>query len=298
MKDTAFQKHLWLIGTVYQAGEKGITYEEINQKWKENMESQGKYYPLRTFHNHRKEIREVFNISISCNKSTNSYYIDQTKKENNLLRKILELITIQQLVKNKNLTANNLFIEKRGEGEYALPRLMMAIEKGQYVRIEYQPYWSEKILKYTQFAPYAVKEFKHQWYLLGKRGDLPLEFIDLKQVVSISILGNTFTPPHKSEYAAILAENYGGKIEAIPTEEITLKVDAPMAGYLRSNPLDASQQIIEQKRNYSIFYFYVKPTEEFKRNVLSFGAAVEVLSPESFKAEIYKEAKKIERKNG
>lgn len=298
MKDTAFQKHLWLIGTIYQAGEKGLSYEEINEKWKETAQSKGRYYPLRTFHNHRKEIREVFNIAISCNKSTNCYYIDLKKKENNLLQKILELITIQQLVKNKNLSAKNLFLEKRSEGEYSLHHVMMAIEKGHYVRIEYQPYWSEKILKYPQFAPYAIKEFKHQWYLLGQRGNLPLEFIDLKQVVSISILEDTFPIPQQDEYIPVLTENYGGKIESIPTEEITLKVDAPMAGYLRNNPLHLSQQIIEQKRNYSIFYFYVKPTEEFMRDVLSFGATVEVLSPESFKAAIYKESKKIERKNG
>ena len=68
MKESSFQKHLWLIDTIYQTGETGITYEEINRKWQETTQSKGKNYPLRTFHNHRKEIREVFNIAVLCKK--------------------------------------------------------------------------------------------------------------------------------------------------------------------------------------------------------------------------------------
>lgn len=294
MRESSFQKHLWLIDTIYQTGETGITYEEINRKWQETAQSKGRNYPLRTFHNHRKEIREVFNIAVLCKKSTNSYYI---KQDNDILKKLLELISVQQLLKNDKELALRLSIESNDAGEFSLPGLMVAIKKCQYISLEYQPYWTDKTLKYAKFAPYAIKEFKHKWYLLGRRPELEMEYIDLKMIKSMTVTSDVFTSPAASEITEAMIENYGGKFEQIDTEEITLKVDAPAAGFWRANPLHSSQQEIESKKNYSIFYFYLKPTEEFRRDIISFGAAVEVLAPANLKNDVLKDAKKLERKN-
>lgn len=297
MKDSAFQKHLWLIETISQAGEEGITYEEINRKWEENPQSKGKYYPLRTFHNHRKEIREVFFIHIRCRKSTNCYYISTSGKGSNAQQKLLELISIQQFVHKHPAIAQRIFIETRAAGEFSLPRLMDAIQAQHYVQIEYCPYWSDKKLTYNRFAVYAVKEFKRKWYLLGQREGIAMEFIDLRQVTAITFLKETFTAPTETEITAALEENYGSKIEEIPTEEITIRVDAPISGFWRANPIHGSQQEIEKRKNYSIFYFYVKPTREFLQEILSYGASIEILSPTTFRTAVAKEAKKLERKN-
>ena len=64
---------IWLVDTINRHGK--ISFAEINEKWLAG-DKERKKIPLRTFHNHRRDIEDMFDINIECDKSTNSYYID------------------------------------------------------------------------------------------------------------------------------------------------------------------------------------------------------------------------------
>ncbi|MDR0863793.1 MAG: hypothetical protein LBO74_02525 [Candidatus Symbiothrix sp.] len=64
MAKSILNRYIWLADTVYRAGK--ITFEEINRKWLNTDWSEGKDLPLRTFHNHRKAIEDLFDINIEC----------------------------------------------------------------------------------------------------------------------------------------------------------------------------------------------------------------------------------------
>ena len=68
--------------------------------------------------------------------------------------------------------------------------------------------------------------------------------------------------------------------------EIKLKITSSQAKYLRALPMHHSQKEIETSREYSIFTFYIKPTFDFRQEILSLGEDVEVISPASFRNEI------------
>ena len=75
MAKDLFNRYIWLVDTIYQAH--GITFEEINEKWLRNSMSEGLDIPLKTFHNHRKAIEEIFDINIVCDKRGGyKYYIE------------------------------------------------------------------------------------------------------------------------------------------------------------------------------------------------------------------------------
>ncbi|WP_302257676.1 hypothetical protein [uncultured Alistipes sp.] len=59
--------------TIRRAG--SITFAEINERWQRSTLSGGKRFALRTFHNHREAIEELFGIRIACDERTNRYYI-------------------------------------------------------------------------------------------------------------------------------------------------------------------------------------------------------------------------------
>ena len=75
-KDTAsnlFNRYIWLVDIIYRRG--SITFEEINASWQRSMLNlDGDDLPLRTFHNHRKAIEQMFDINIECDKR-NGYTI-------------------------------------------------------------------------------------------------------------------------------------------------------------------------------------------------------------------------------
>lgn len=75
MAKDLFNRYIWLVDTIYRAN--GITFEEINEKWLMNSMSDGVDIPLKTFHNHRHAIEDIFDINIVCDKKGGyKYYIE------------------------------------------------------------------------------------------------------------------------------------------------------------------------------------------------------------------------------
>ena len=67
------KKCIWIVNTVAAAGERGITFAELNRKWTDNPENDP--IPDRTFHRLRGYIADIFGIDIDCDKRYNAYYI-------------------------------------------------------------------------------------------------------------------------------------------------------------------------------------------------------------------------------
>ena len=297
MNQAAFKRYIWLIDTIYKADKEGITYESIAQKWLESDLSGGRPYPLRTFHNHVKEIKSVFNVNIQCRRKNHGYYVADVGGNNNILRKLLELMAVNQMLDSRPELAVHLAMELHPGGECYIGKLMDAITQTRMLKLEYKPYWSEKMLKYPFFAPYALKEYKGSWYLLGQRGTSNLEMVDLKNVTSVNVLTDTFVMPSNERILKLMNDHFGSVVEDIETEEIMIKVGAQVAAMLRNTPLHSSQREIERKRGYSVFYFYLKPNSDFRRELLSFGTTVEVVAPQHLRSELGQDAKKISRNN-
>ena len=81
-----------------------------------------------------------------------------------------------------------------------------------------------------------------------------------------------------------------------PIESIRLKVNAYQANYLRALPLHSSQHELKRTEEYSIFSLRVRPTFDFKQKILSLGSTVEVLQPESLRADMRGEIQEMMNK--
>ena len=69
-------------------------------------------------------------------------------------------------------------------------------------------------------------------------------------------------------------------------EVVRLKANALQSKFLRTLPLHPSQKEVEETNEYTIFEYYIIPTLEFRKELLSCGSAVEVLSPQSLREEM------------
>ncbi len=76
MAKNLFAKYVWEVTTIYNAG--AITLKGINGKWRDCYLFDGKDIPRKTFDNHRKEIETLFDVNIVCNKSDNTYSIEDS----------------------------------------------------------------------------------------------------------------------------------------------------------------------------------------------------------------------------
>jgi len=297
MSQLAFKRYIWLIDTISQAGEEGIPFEKIREKWSDNHLSDGKPYALRTFHNHRKDIMDIFNIHIRCKKSTNSYYIAGDRQSNQLLKKMMELAMLNQLIGEYPLTEGKIYTDlKGGDGSY-LPQLAEAIGKNRKIDLLCNLAGTSTETTYSGFTPLALKLVQDHWFLLGKDAENQYHLIEFKHIKKITLLSELFESPDKILLKELLVENYGAALEAIETEEVMLKFSKDSAVALLENPLHPSQQEIERRKNYSVFYYFLKPTQAFVRQLLSYGDTVEVLAPVTLRQALSQMAKKIAKRN-
>ncbi len=77
MAANIFGRYVWLIEQFRRYGR--LTYEEINDHWHKSGLSYGDNddLALRTFHNHRKAIFDIFEVDIACDvKGGYKYYIN------------------------------------------------------------------------------------------------------------------------------------------------------------------------------------------------------------------------------
>ena len=70
------------------------------------------------------------------------------------------------------------------------------------------------------------------------------------------------------------------------TENVLIKVYKIQDSYIRALPLHHSQKEVESTSDYTIFSYHIKPSFDFRQELLSHGSEVEVLSPKWFRDEI------------
>lgn len=72
MSANIFGRYVWLIDILRRY--KRLTFQEISSLWQNSGLSYGEKLPLRTFHNHQKAIKDIFDVYIECDKK-NPYTI-------------------------------------------------------------------------------------------------------------------------------------------------------------------------------------------------------------------------------
>ena len=74
MISKTYYRYIWLLDTLLNSSP--LTIDEINMLWEDCPASDGQPIPLRTFHEQRKGIKEMFGVEIVCDRSHgNVYYV-------------------------------------------------------------------------------------------------------------------------------------------------------------------------------------------------------------------------------
>ena len=79
-------------------------------------------------------------------------------------------------------------------------------------------------------------------------------------------------------------------------EIVIVKASNMQAKYFKSLPLHKSQEIVEEGPEFTTFKYFLTPDYDFKQDVLSFGAEVEVLEPEHVRKELAETIGKLNKR--
>ena len=294
MTKDLFDKYIWLVDTIYRAGK--ITFEEINERWLRSRLSEGEDIPLRTFHNWRIAIEQVFDININCNRKGGYYYYIENAddmQKGGVRNWLLNTFAVNNLINESHHLKRRILFEEIPSGRKYLTTVIEAMRDGLELELYYQSYWYEKPSTYT-LQPYCIKVFKQRWYVIGfckERNNI--RTFSLDRIQQLTTLDAKFVYPKDFDPEAYFADYFGIMIENKKLETIRIKIYGMHVQYIRALPLHRSQCEIETTVDYSIFEYRMKPTLDFRQELLSRGADVEVLAPLSFREEMIQSVNKM-----
>jgi len=288
MAKNLLNKYVWLVETIYKG--KKISYEEINRRWLDNDMSEGKPLPLRTFHKWRIAIEEMFGLIIENEQGGQYRYFIQNAdelKSGSLRSWLFNTLTVSNLMMENVSIKDKILFEEIPEGEQYLPTIIEALKKNTVLEMTYQSYWRDEANTF-EVEPYCLKVFRQRWYLVARSPYYDKVMIyALDRVHQLEPTTESFKYPEDFVPEEFFEDCFGIIADKdYDVETVRLKVAAGQANYLRSLPLHPSQQEIEQNDEYSIFTVRLRPTFDFRREILSMGSDIEVLSPDWFREEV------------
>lgn len=278
-----FNRYVWLVETIQRAGR--ITFEEINEKWtRSRLNDSGDDIPLRTFHNHRAAIEEMFDINIECDRRGGYvYYIENEEdiKRGGLRSWMLNAFSIGNLLNESKGVQDRILFENIPSGHQYLTAFLEAIKDNLTVEITYQSF-SKDEPKTFEIEPYCLKVFKQRWYILARSSEYEeLRIYSLDRIHQLEITKSTFEYPADfspesyfyNSYGIIVAPDYDAEI-------VEIKVFGNQRKYFESLPLHHSQTLIAENDDFVTFQYFLQPTFDFKKELFSYAGSIEVIKPE------------------
>jgi hypothetical protein len=282
-------RYIWLADVIARAGR--ISFRGIAACWRECSLSFGEELPLRTFHNHRKAIEEMFDINIECDKSTHEYFIEDSEdlRKGELRNWLLSTFSVNNLLSESQKLRDRIMFEYIPSGQRYLAPIIEAMKEGVVLELKYQSFWATEPKLYT-LEPYFVRIFKQRWYVIGRNCSLDkVRIFALDRIVELTKATKTFSYPAGFIPEAYFQDCYGIiNDDETDVEEVVVKVSERQCQYMLVLPLHHSQTVLDRGKNYSTVRFYVKPSFDFKQELLSYGSDVEVLKPEWLRKEFAK----------
>ena len=282
-----FKQYIWIINTIYRS--KYITLQELNERWVQTEMSEGMPMNRITFNRHRASIEEMFDISIECQrKGGYFYYIDNEEvfKNNNLQHWLLDSLSISNMLMESSLLKERIMLENIPAGKQYLQPIINAMKQDHKLQMTYHKFGQQESYTIT-IEPYAIKVFKQRWYLLAKnpKREAPTVYA-LDRVKQLIETEETFQFPEDFNTEAFFRDCYGVMNTDDKAQRIVIRANAPYMNYVRTLPLHHSQKEIKSTAHYADFEFYLKPTFDFRQELMAQGHDVEVLLPAQLREEM------------
>ena len=292
-----FLKHRFIIEQLRRRPQKLI---ELNATWKDSEDNvEGGDLLQRTLQRDIQVIREVYNIEIKCNRSTNEYEI--TEDNDLYAQNLLEAFDVFRALQNYGNLSEVIQFEKRlpAGTEYLSP-LLRAIKEKRQVKLHYYKFWDRSSQTQERtIEPYLLKEAQRRWYVLA--WDVEKEALRVFGLDRIKRLddecGVKFQHPVPKGVEHYFDDSFGAWVdnERTQAEEVVLAfrklptdtvfIPNP-AKYLEAMPLHSSQQILKDEEEAIVLRLRIKITPDFIKELLSYGKQVEVLTPAHLQEEL------------
>lgn len=287
MISKTYYRYIWLLNTLFENDP--LTFEEIALLWLDDPLNDGEL-PQRTFHEHRKGIKEMFGVDIECNKTDGfRYYVKNPEvlNQKRLASWLLNAYNVPKGFATYNRMQDRVLLEEIPGGKAFVDPLLDALQRDVVVIIDYQSYEGPHEIYHV--SPYALKAYNRQWYLLAYVEEKnAIRNIALNRILDLTLTNKSFDRPKDFDARKYYANTIGIFVnEDLKVEPVKVRAFGVQMEYLRALPLHKSQAEVKTKYGeYADFQYRLYITPELVSALLSMGEKVEVLEPPSLRQQI------------
>jgi len=283
-----FKQYIWLTDTIYRSG--GISLQELNERWIRTEMSGGVPMTRMTFNRHKMAIEEIFGLCIECQRKGGYYYYienEEVLKNNNLQDWLLDSLSISNMLMESGSLKDRIMLENIPAGKEYLQPIINAMKQDYKLMMTYRKFGQTTGYTIT-VEPYAIKVFKQRWYLLAKdnKRETPTIYA-LDRILALEETEESFVYPSDFDTELFFKDYYGVLCSTKDkAQKIVIRTYPPFTNYLRTLPLHHSQKEVKTTPDYADFEFHLRPTFDFRQELLSQCNEVEVLKPAKLREEM------------
>ncbi|MBQ3608710.1 MAG: WYL domain-containing protein [Bacteroidaceae bacterium] len=283
-----FKQYIWLTDTIYRSG--GISLQELNERWVRTEMSGGVPMTRMTFNRHKMAIEEIFGLCIECQRKGGYYYYienEEVLKNNNLQDWLLDSLSISNMLMESGSLKDRIMLENIPAGKEYLQPIINAMKQDYKLMMTYRKFGQTTGYTIT-VEPYAIKVFKQRWYLLAKdnKRETPTIYA-LDRILALEETEESFVYPSDFDTELFFKDYYGVLCSTKDkAQKIVIRTYPPFTNYLRTLPLHHSQKEVKTTPDYADFEFHLRPTFDFRQELLSQCNEVEVLKPAKLREEM------------
>lgn len=285
---TALEKYIWIVNTLYNIGERGLSLKELNDKWMcdENISS-SEPLPRQTFDRWKGKILMTFGVNIECRlKDGYRYYISnpESLREGGMSRWLLDTYSTANTLSQSTQLKDRILVEEIPSDRIFLTDIIEAMKKNHVIRLTYKSFIYGTLQTFSA-EPYCLKMFQKRWYLLAKNLDVnSLRIYGLDRMENMEETTVHFKEPKDFNVKAYFSTFFGVVTdENVSVQRIVIRANKQHQHYLRSLPLHYTQKEIFTCKDYADFELTLRPTYDFIMELLHFGNMIEVLEPQSLR---------------
>ena len=294
-----FKEYIWLVNTIRKAGDDGITFAEINEKWLETELSEGVELARSTFNRHKDAIEDIFGLIIDCNRLNGYRYFisnEEVLSEDSIQNWMLNTLTVNNIIGEALTLQDRILLQPAPvEGDY-LKMIIEAMKKNVKLAVDYRKYGDDEP-RHLTFEPYCIKLFKQRWYILGHFhrnaiADRPevdyFGVFSFDRILNMSLTDDKFQMNPSFNAQAYFEECFGVLVnDDTVAQRIVFRVFGDERFYVRDLPIHKSQREIGQGEDYTDFELFMRPTIDLSTHFVSRSFLIKVLEPQWLADEIH-----------
>ena len=294
-----FKEYIWLVNTIRKAGDDGISFAEINEKWLETELSEGVELARSTFNRHKDSIEDIFGLIIECNRLNGYRYFisnEEVLGEDSIQNWMLNTLTVNNIIGEALTLQDRILLQPAPvEGDY-LKMVIEAMKKNVKLAVDYRKYGDDEP-RHLTFEPYCIKLFKQRWYILGHFhrnaiADRPevdyFGVFSFDRILNMSLTDDKFQMDPSFNAQAYFEECFGVLVnDDTVAQRIVIRVFGDERFYVRDLPIHKSQREIGQGEDYTDFELFMRPTIDLSTHCVSRSFLIKVLEPQWLADEIH-----------